>query len=94
MLLPWQRPWAFEFCSAAEASAWMQLGLLANKEGAFEQAARYFEQARSIALTHGETGTLKRANCNIGIARGNMALRAHMAALATQAEALQLEDTD
>ena len=77
---------------SAEASAWMQLGLLANKEGTFEQAARYFEQARSIALAHGELGTLKRANCNIGIARGNLSLRKHMAALAAQAEALKMEE--
>ena len=76
---------------SAEASAWMQLGLLANKEGAFEQAARYFEQARTIALAQGEQGTLKRANCNIGIARGNLVLRQHMAQLAANAEANKME---
>ena len=48
---------------SAESNAWMQLGLLSNKEGNFEQSARYFEQARRIALRTGEHGTLKRANC-------------------------------
>jgi len=56
----------------------MQLGLLANKEGNFEGAARYFEQARRISLRTGEQGTLKRANCNIGIARGNLHMAEHM----------------
>lgn len=70
---------------SAEANAWMQLGLLANKEGNFEQAARYFEQARRIALRTGEQGTLKRANCNIGIAQGNLKLSQHMAMLAQNA---------
>jgi len=70
---------------SAEANAWMQLGLLANKEGSFEQAARYFEQARRIALRTGEQGTLKRANCNIGIAQGNLKLSQHMAMLAQTA---------
>ena len=63
---------------SAESNAWMQLGLLSNKEGSFEQAARYFEQARRIALKTGEQGTLKRANCNIGIAAGNLRLEDHM----------------
>jgi len=70
---------------SAEANAWMQLGLLANKEGNFEQAARYFEQARRIALRTGEQGTLKRANCNIGIAQGNLKLSQHMSMLAQNA---------
>jgi uncharacterized protein HemY len=70
---------------SAEANAWMQLGLLSNKEGNFEQAARYFEQSRRIALRTGEQGTLKRANCNIGVAQGNLKLQQHMSILAENA---------
>ena len=77
--------------ASAEANAWLQLGLLANAETNFEQAARYFEQARSIAAQNGEQGTLKRANCNIGVARGNLRLREHMQELAAHAEAHKLK---
>ncbi len=58
--------------SGAESNAWTQLGLLANREGNYAQGARYFERAREIASSAGEGGTMKRASCYIGIARGNM----------------------
>ena len=40
-----------------------------------------YENASQIAEQEGEIGTLKRILCNIGVARGNAGLAAHMAKL-------------
>jgi tetratricopeptide (TPR) repeat protein len=72
---------------SAESNAWMQLGLILHKEGAFEQAALYFDRSRRISMKTGEMGSMKRANCYIGVAQGNQILPHRLAQIATYARA-------
>jgi tetratricopeptide (TPR) repeat protein len=66
---------------AAETTAWMLLGELGNLQGDYKTAVESYENAAQIAELHGHIGLLKRINCNIGVARGNMALGDHFSFL-------------
>ena len=66
---------------SAESRAWTQLGILAHREGKFQQAARYFEQACNISTNVEEFGVQKQALCHIGVAVGNQCMKAHMESL-------------
>ena len=69
----------------------LQLGHLEKHEGNFEDAIHCYEQANHIAEQQGEIGTLKRINCHIGMARGNLGLNTYMEDLARKAEAASLQ---
>lgn len=66
----------------AESNACQQLGALANASGDYEGASRYFEQARRVAAEAGAKGLYKAANCNLGVAVGNMKLEGYMKSVA------------
>lgn len=69
---------------SAEGLACQQLGLLANSQGDYEQALRFFGEARRIALALGEKGLLQQANCQLGIVEGNLKMRQQMETLASR----------
>jgi len=64
--------------TSSEIHAWSQLGYLANKERNYEEGSRCFEQAARLADQQGDFSTLKRLNCNIGIARGNLKMMEYL----------------
>ena len=70
---------------SAESSACQYLGLLSNMQGEFAQAARFFEEARDLALGTGETGMMKLASCSLGMASANLRLEEHMRGVVTAA---------
>ena len=47
-------------------------------KGEFAQAARFFEEARQLAASTGETGMMKLASCSLGMASANLRLEEHM----------------
>lgn len=69
---------------AAESNACQQLGALANATGDYAGASRYFEQARKVAAEAGAKGLYKAANCNLGVAKGNLRLEGYMRDVATR----------
>ena len=58
----------------AEIHAYMQLGHLAVADSDFETALKSFQEAAHIAEQLQELGTLKRANCYVGIAKGSLTM--------------------
>mmetsp|Transcript_28643 Transcript_28643/g.37537 ORF Transcript_28643/g.37537 Transcript_28643/m.37537 type:complete len:424 (-) Transcript_28643:254-1525(-) len=75
---------------AAEVNAWTQMGNLATIQNDHGEAARCFGKAADICEINGEISTLKRLNCMIGIARGNMQMEAFMAERKEQASKICL----
>ena len=63
---------------SAESLACHYLGVLSNAQGEYAQATRYFTEAKRLAKDSGETGIMKVAACNIGMANANMKLNAHI----------------
>ena len=63
---------------SAESLACHYLGVLSNAQGEYSQATRYFTEAKRLAKDSGETGIMKVAACNIGMANANMKLNAHI----------------
>ena len=47
-------------------------------QGEFAQAARFFEEARQLAVSTGETGMMKLASVSLGMASANLRLEEHM----------------
>ena len=62
---------------SAESLACHYLGVLSNAQGEYAQQ-RYFTEAKRLAKDSGETGIMKVAACNIGMANANMKLNAHI----------------
>ena len=58
----------------AEIHAYMQLGHLAMADKDYETALKSFTEAATIAEALQELGTLKRANCYVGIAKGSLTM--------------------
>ena len=58
----------------AEIHAYMQLGHLAMADKDYETALKSFVEAANIAESLQELGTLKRANCYVGIAKGSLTM--------------------
>ena len=58
----------------AEIHAYMQLGHLAMADKDFDTALKSFQEAAHIAEALQELGTLKRANCYVGIAKGSLTM--------------------
>ena len=56
------------------AKRYMQLGHLAMADKDFETALKSFQEAAHIAEALQELGTLKRANCYVGIAKGSLTM--------------------
>lgn len=62
------------------------LGKLANQAGEFEDAAKYFEQARTLAMDTGNARLATNAKCMVGISRGNAQFEDYIASLASKVE--------
>lgn len=65
----------------AEIHAYMQLGHLAMADKDFDTALKSFQEAAHIAEALQELGTLKRANCYVGIAKGSLTMSDMFASL-------------
>lgn len=63
---------------SAEAGACLRIGVLASARGEYDEACRFFLESRRIASQIGEHGVLKEANCNLGVAQGNLRMRDHV----------------
>ena len=63
---------------SAESLACHYLGVLSNAQGEYAQATRYFAEAKRLAKESGETGIMKVAACNMGMANANLKMNAHI----------------
>ncbi|GMI38848.1 hypothetical protein TeGR_g11898 [Tetraparma gracilis] len=74
-------------CVKGETNAWYLMGLVADAEGEFEKATRFFEEGRRVAEANNMMGMVKRLNCMVGVVQGKMNLVGHLDRLVKRASA-------